>query len=428
MTKTKVTLHKVSRPRPRGRPRHVWMLRWYCDGKRYGETIGDCKKMAKRDAAALRDDKQSTFKSGQVRADKPEDVTVGELVDLYVADHEFDWMPRTRRSAQVAGKHLADAVGDDMVVSRFNADDVKRVTRHLQSPNGVRKGQARSKVTVKSTLVRISAMFDWATDEGQYFIRQNPFATRTLRKKRKKVKKQRVQVRVYGSTEAEAILDQCPTLWWETFVRMALGSGLRLNEMAHLTWDDLDLAAGKGRVKVTAKRAGSVNVNGQSYPVLEFETKAHVERSVPIGDEVVEALQRLKAKTRGPYVFLTLDRLATIAAKMETGDLRDIFDPINNVLRDFKRIQARAFRTLAGDHTVGTVHDCRRTYCTVMADVVPPHRLKKLAGHADIKTTLGYYIHTDDAYDDQVRSAGLGRPEQDTPRTHLADSAVIEAA
>ena len=52
----------------------------------------------------------------------------------------------------------------------------------------------------------------------------------------------------------------------------------------------------------------------------------------------------------------------------------------------------------------------------------------RLAGHANIETTLGYYIHTDDAYDDQVRSAGLGRPEQDTTRTHVADSAAVEAA
>ena len=174
---------------------------------------------------------------------------------------------------------------------------------------------------------------------------------------------------------------------------------------------------------MTAKRAGSFVVDGQSYPVLEFETKAHVERSVPVSDDLVEVLQRLKISSEGPYVFLTLDRLTTIGNKMADGTLRDIFEPINNVLRNFKRIQVRAFRTLQGDHTIGTIHDCRRTYCTVQADVVPPHRLQKLAGHADIKTTLGYYIHTDDAYDDVVRSAGLGRPDPDTTQDTKAGSA-----
>ena len=153
------------------------------------------------------------------------------------------------------------------------------------------------------------------------------------------------------------------------------------------------------------------------------EAKAHAERSVPISDQVAETLSRLRVSASGPYVFLTLRRLATIAKKMADGEWTETAEPINNVLRDFKAIQRRAFRILQGEHPVGTVHDCRRTYCTVQADVVPPHRLQKLAGHADIKTTLGYYIHTDDAYDDVVRSAGLGRSDPDTTQDTKAGSA-----
>ena len=98
---------------------------------------------------------------------------------------------------------------------------------------------------------------------------------------------------------------------------------------------------------------------------------------MPICDEVVRTLQRLRAQTQSRYVFLSLDRLTQVGA-----------------------IQIRAFSQLQGEHMVGTTHDCRRTYCTVMADIVPPHRLQKLAGHASIETTLKFYIHTDDAWDD----------------------------
>ncbi len=128
-------------------------------------------------------------------------------------------------------------------------------------------------------------------------------------------------------------------------------------------------------------------------------------------------------------MFLTLQRLRTLDAKLRAGTLRPNYEPINNVLRGFKAIQRRAYRQLDGDHAIGTIHDCRRTYCTVMADVVPPHRLQKLEGHASIETTLGFYIHTDDAWDDQVRSAGLGRRgKQDTLRTHGAAQAASAAA
>ncbi len=64
---TKVELHKFKRPRPPGKdgkarkPREVWMLRWVADGKRCGETIGDCTTMSKRDAAAARREKQSKY-------------------------------------------------------------------------------------------------------------------------------------------------------------------------------------------------------------------------------------------------------------------------------------------------------------------------------------------------------------------------------
>ncbi len=416
---TGVTLHKVSQGKK-------WMIRWYCDGKRHSETIGDCAKMSKRDANAIRNTKYESFRTGKIRADKPNQVTVAELIDQYVAAHKFNWRPRTEGSALDAGKHLVAAVGGDMIVSQFNGDAVRLVTEYLQAPRS--NGKYRSTMTVNSNLVRISAMFDWAADEGQYFIRANPFATRSLKKQRRKVKRQRSNVRIYSSTEVEAIIAECPTLWWEAFVLLAVGSGLRLGELVHLQWDDLDLAPGKGRVKVTAKRAGSFTVDGRAYPVLEFETKAHSERSMEIADQVVEVLQRLKARTQSRYLFLTLKRLDAIAAGMKAGTLREGFSPVNGVLLNFQLIQRRAFSTLSGDHPIGTVHDCRRTYCTVMADVVPAHRLMKLAGHADIKTTLGFYIHIDDAYADQIRGASLGRPEQDSRRTVSPKSTDIRVA
>ena len=82
---TKVTLHKVSRPRPRGRPRHVWMLRWYgTDGKRYGETLGEVGKVTKREVSAVRREKQSKFDCKLERPDKPKQMTLSEFHPYYL--------------------------------------------------------------------------------------------------------------------------------------------------------------------------------------------------------------------------------------------------------------------------------------------------------------------------------------------------------
>ncbi|MCH7567410.1 MAG: hypothetical protein IH787_07125, partial [Nitrospirae bacterium] len=95
---TKITLHKVNRERPRGSPRKVWMLRWYgTDGTRHGETFGDCRRVSKRDAEAVRRDKQSKMDCGIVRPDKPRRLGLDEFLDR---DREASSIDVKRRTIQ----------------------------------------------------------------------------------------------------------------------------------------------------------------------------------------------------------------------------------------------------------------------------------------------------------------------------------------
>ena len=82
---TKITLNKVKRKgRTDRRVRAVWMLRWYgTEGKRYGETIGDCKKMSKRDAQAVRRSRQSKLDCDIVGPDRPKKMTLGVFLGYY---------------------------------------------------------------------------------------------------------------------------------------------------------------------------------------------------------------------------------------------------------------------------------------------------------------------------------------------------------
>ena len=86
---TKVTLHKVKRTYGK-KTRHVWMMRWHVGDKRHGEQIGNCNEMSKSAADDVRDIKQSEFRTNKVRADKPEKVTISQMVEEYVSEHEFD--------------------------------------------------------------------------------------------------------------------------------------------------------------------------------------------------------------------------------------------------------------------------------------------------------------------------------------------------
>ena len=88
------------------------------------------------------------------------------------------------------------------------------------------------------------------------------------------------------------------------------------------------------------------------------------------------------------------------------GNRRSRAETCNNVLRAFGRIQRQAAKRLSvDDWEIGTVHDLRRTFCTMMADVVPMHALQAWAGHSDIAVTARFYLEVSDSHADQARAA-----------------------
>ena len=113
---TKITLNKVKRRgRMDRRVRAVWMLRWYgTDGKRYGETIGECKKLTKRNAEAIRRSKQSKLDCNVVQADRPKKFTLGVFLGYY---QEQRRQGNTGRGFMRGAPKLSDATIRDHVMT-----------------------------------------------------------------------------------------------------------------------------------------------------------------------------------------------------------------------------------------------------------------------------------------------------------------------
>ena len=109
-------------------------------------------------------------------------------------------------------------------------------------------------------------------------------------------------------------------------------------------------------------------------PHVHFtKTKSHRDRIVPVNPDVVDILLRLKAQTLeqgGPFIGMG-----------------------NNLGRMWARIVQEA-KVLDV-----TIHDLRRTFVTrLVREGVPMPTVQKLAGHANVNTTLRYYtwISNDD--------------------------------
>lgn len=139
--------------------------------------------------------------------------------------------------------------------------------------------------------------------------------------------------------------------------RMAIvagNTGIRVRELANLTWSDLDLRAGV--LRVTAKP--------------DWSPKDYEERAIPLNSTAWYALERQRVgQSAKGYVFARLD-----GQKYGRGlDVR--------MVRAYKKAGLGS----------GGFHALRHTYATrAMESGMDPESLRKILGHSDTKTVMKY--------------------------------------
>jgi integrase len=396
---TLVKLHKYKVGQP---PRQVWKLVWWGlrDGVRtkFQETIGNCRDMTKRDADLLRAEKEIAIGARLLSPNKSRRMGLAEYLEYDREECIADSKPRTIETLRNAGDHAVRVLGADYSIQRVDYADVQRIKKHLAS-------RSLSPATIGKVIHKLSAAFSRAVKLE--IIPVNPFAGVKLPKWQGKA------IRTFKPEEVEAMVAVAPTLWWQTFIRLAYTSGFRQGELLNLLWADVDLD--NGVVCVARKKAGTFTVAGEAYPVLAWDAKDYGTRSVPLPADVVLLLSQLKAKCGGSaYVFLSLERLAAVRRYMDDhgGTLSEHYAVVNNMPRDFRLIQTEARRRLANeqgqddyDWPQRSFHDLRRSFGTAMAQHVRIHELKDLMGHSSITTTQLYYLAVSENVADKVRAA-----------------------
>jgi integrase len=230
-----------------------------------------------------------------------------------------------------------------------------------------------SAATVNKYIRHLCSIFNRAITPRNYLAEdQNPFA-RIKQRKLTDNSIRYVEIREYC-----ALMRAADNIWWRTFIAIAYSSGLRLNEILHLTWKDIDF--NNKLVNVTAKKAHD--------KIIAWEPKGRKNRLVPISKEVLMLLVdiQVSAPDRHPYIFITPQRLERIAERIRTGNWNERSEVVNNMSRNFNRIRTK------GKVDKCTIHELRKTAITNWSKELPIQMTRKLAGHASIKTTLEYYI------------------------------------
>jgi integrase len=159
-----------------------------------------------------------------------------------------------------------------------------------------------------------------------------------------------------------------------------VASGLRRGELIALLWEDVDFENHSIRVWETVKR------RERGVP------KSRRSRTVPMVDDVAEALKRLKGREH--YTQPKDPVFANESGETIDGSAlhRRYIDDLDNAGLRFLRF-----------------HDLRHTFGSLAINSVSIVQVQAWVGHADIKTTMRYLHHKSRA-DDARQLSSAFRP------------------
>jgi integrase len=300
--------------------------------------------------------------------DVPPEKTLNEVREEYILYSQTNKSPSTvaleRRTLDAFVKALEEPEGSPQVrVAEISPT-------HVEEFKVVRSKTGLSRWTVNRDIRILHTFFNFAMKRG--YVRKNPVS---------QVEKLRVPKRlnhhVLAAHEIERLLREAaapvaclgpgkkgngrvrPRVYpLYDMILLALNTGLRVGELLHLEWEDVDWK--RKLIWVRNKPA--------------HQLKDLADRHVPLNEPALGTLARLREM-----------------ANETTGN---IFRPMGGLPID----RSNAFRELkcvavhAGVPQC-TWHSFRRTFATVMAQTLNAFQLRQIMGHSSVRTTEQFYIH-----------------------------------
>lgn len=356
--------NRNGKPIPRSewpkRRRHRWIIRWCgTNNKKYGKVF-HTRKEAERYALEL----QAQVNLG--RADRPRKVTVHEFIGEHEEVMNGQVAYATLRDHVRALRFFEKFIGRSFLLSKIKP-------RHAEAFIAYRLSTVPSVATVNKDIRTLKRIFNIAIEPRGYLAEgQNPFA------KIKERKTTENEIRYVTVEEYHRLVETAEKFWWYALFSLAYGSGLRRNEILHLTWADIDFE--NQRIKINAKKGAE--------DILEWDPKNRKNRIVPMSDESSQLLVNIQAQAPEghSYVFVSPKRLERIKQRRKIGKWNPRSALVNNLTRDFNVVRRRA------NVAECTIHDLRRSAITNWAQRLPIQVVQTLAGHSNIATTRKYYL------------------------------------
>lgn len=309
------------------------------------------------------------------------DVTIGEGAKRY---ERWQRKQRRRESTIAGARRLLEQFEAFLPPGCLLAHvETRHVRAFLEAPK--KGGGRRAPATVRRYHAVLSGFYKWAHKEG--LVQNNPVDVELprLRRKEKAVLSEEELAALLRTIEADAVMKAAGIVdgkrrkhaglqpgairWLADFVVFARHTGLRPAEVCNMRWG---WVRWEERVVIVGDK--------------DFHPKSGHQRRVPVRGEALRVLERLDA------------------ARTAEDPSAYVFEGINGGRLDPPYV-ARRFKHYAGRAGLPegiTLYALRHTAITTWANAgIPITTVQKIAGHADVKTTLGY-VHVSAAEIDRA--------------------------
>ena len=272
-----------------------------------------------------------------------------------------------------------DFFGDRLLTS-ITVEDCEQFVAHVKALRN-KKGKPFKPNTIRNHIAAMRMVYREAIRRG--LVAQDPWAAVD---RKRVIPRGTTRDRVITPEEQAKVIAHMGDEERRAFIVM-LGTGVREDELLRIEERHCDFNAGALRL------TGGIVKGKTRYPDPD-----EAAREIPMQPAVAQALQE-QARER---------EAGNVGAYYRRKQGPQLWNLSRTALSD-KFTRAIAAAGIAPF----TQHDCRRTFGTRCAEAgVKPHRLQAWLGHADISTTMKFYVHEQrQASREEMQRLDLGLPK-----------------
>jgi len=365
-----------------------------------------------REAERLAGELEKELRAGRFAA--PSKLLWSDFRSKYAAEKLPALSGRTAEAFGSAANHLERVLNPDRLC-KLTPQAISRFQAKLRE-------EGMGEVTIGTTLRQLRAALAWAVDQGLLPAVPKMVIPRAGG----------ARARAVSGEEFDRMIAVVPkkrpedSAAWVRYLQGLYLGGLRLEESLALSWDPNSLFA----VDLTSRRP--------AFRIAAAAQKARRDERLPMTEDFYRLLMETPEAERVGKVFRLngLQTRAPITPKWVcriVGAIGKAAGVVVAVTEKRKRVDGKLVTTTG--KKFASAHDLRRSFGTRWAKRVMPAVLQRLMRHAEIATTMKYYVTMDaDEVADQVwgrdwdsgNTSGNNRPEPAQNAEGAPDAATSE--